>query len=169
MAADPTCEAPVGEGEVCGETASWRRQDGLLLCQAHNDFDLEHGPGRNLTRAGVWEDFDAPTEKLELVAPQPPQPPQINLTFSDTVAFLIQKMNQTNLPEGLLAKLAAIGVQRYIEAHDRWERGENDSFVKRAPLWLDRNEADKLVAMLAGQRGTTARLIRQSIATLFEE
>lgn len=164
--ADPTCEAQVGEGEVCGETASWRRQDGLLLCQAHNDFDLEHGPGRNQTREGVWEDFTEPDETIELVAPQPPV---INLTFEDTAAFLIQKMGQTGLPEGLLAKLAAIGVQRYIEAHDRWERGENDSFVKRAPLWLDRNEADKLVAMLAGQRGTTARLIRQSIASLFDE
>jgi hypothetical protein len=165
---EPKCEAVTGPDEVCPEIASWRREDGLLLCQAHNDYDLELNP--EMVRRGVWEEFsDQLQEELRPREKHAPPSPDISLTVSDLAAAVIQKTNVTGIPEGLLVKICFVSLSRYLDAHDRWERLESDGHQKRAPLWLDRSEADKIVSMLAGQRGATARLIRQEIESLFNQ
>lgn len=169
---EPTCEAPVAPGEVCGLVASWIVEgddlpDGrMLLCQEHNDYDLQHNPAPN-ERKGVWEEFEngeESTETLEDANRKKFVPP--NVTVSDIHGWILQKAGQ-GWPEGLLWKIAGVSLRRYIEATDRWEKLEYGR-DKTAPLWLDEREAKKLSSMLRGLKGAEARAIRQTIDELFD-
>jgi hypothetical protein len=125
------------------------------------DYDLTHNPEPR-PRRGVWEDFEG--QSLEGVNRQKFVSPE--MTFEDFQGWLLTKISQ-GWPEGLLLKIAGVGLQRFMEATDRWEKLEYGR-DKTAPLWLDRREAGKLAAMLRGLKGAEARSIRQLIEQLFE-
>lgn len=89
------------------------------------------------------------------------------LTIRDLHGWLLGRSSATGLPEGLLLRLAIIGVTRYLETVDRWHRLEIMEPGKAAPLWLCEPEAAKLLTMLRGQKSAEARVIRRAIQELF--
>jgi hypothetical protein len=163
---------------LCGELGSWRREDGTVLCQRHNDRDLQEVDGAfigtlngsivahpAMPRVGVWEELEEQgRETLEEIR-ESFVPPQIDM--SDFHAWIIQKSGNSGAPQGLLLKMAVIAINKLHDASDRWNRLEVHE-QPSAPIWLSRGEADALVKALRGKQSATVRVLRQSIRDLFD-
>lgn len=158
--ADRKCEAQQGPDDYCTERAAVIIEDGHAYCDTHYRWLVEQG--YDGTTRPAWVD-----EAYEIPPPDAPPAPKIELRCSDLVTAILQKVSTTGLPEGLLVKVAWGSIQGFIAAHDRWQRLEVPSDDRRIALWLSETEANKLLSMLAGQKGSTGRLIRQEIQDLF--
>jgi hypothetical protein len=163
---------------LCGELGSWRREDGVVLCQRHNDRDLAEAENTfigtlngsiiakpNLARVGLWEEAAEQGREVQEEIRDSFVPPEID--FADFHAWLLQKSGNAGIPQGLLLKMAVIAINKLHDASDRWNRLEIRE-QPSAPIWLSQEEAAKLTKALQGQKNTTVRILRQSIRDLFD-
>ena len=87
------------------------------------------------------------------------------MTFSDLQSWLIVQASRLGYPVEQLNRIAAVSIVQHFVAAERWVRLEG-GYTPSAPFWLEQREAVKLAAMLRGQRGTDARLLRQALERL---
>lgn len=164
--ADRLCEAPLSATETCRELASWIVEDEawpggeMALCQAHNDYDLEHNSMPN-PRRGVWEGQGLEGEPIARQETAPPA----GLTWEDFQGWLLQWVAR-GASEGMLLRQAQVAISQRAIAEARWVSLEY-ARERSAPLWLAEREAQKLVQMLRGMKGVEARKIRQAVEDLF--
>jgi hypothetical protein len=88
-----------------------------------------------------------------------------DLDMDDMRGFLLTLQAQ-GWPEGLLIKQAIVSIRALHRSAERWQRTEG-GYVSTAPLWLDENERDKLLALMRGAKGVEARGIRQALQDMF--
>ena len=87
------------------------------------------------------------------------------ITFDDLQGRLATLAANYGFDVEFLNKVAAIGVQRHIEAADRWVRLEAD-VRGSAPLWLSRQEAHNLAAVVRREKGAEMRLLHEALEDL---
>lgn len=84
----------------------------------------------------------------------------------DDLRGYLMTLQAQGWPEGLLIKQAIVSIRALHAAATRWQKLEY-GYAATAPLWLDQREAEKLLAMLRGQKSAEARGIRQALQEMF--
>lgn len=91
----------------------------------------------------------------------------MSLTFDDLQGRIQSLAASLGVTEAHLIKICGVSLVQHFAAAERWVRMEYVG-TRSAPLWLNEQEQQKLVAALKGERGTEIRMIRQAAESLFE-
>ena len=91
----------------------------------------------------------------------------MSVTFDDLQGRIQTLASSLGCTEEHLIRICAVSLTQHWHAADRWVRLESEPSPS-APMWVNEQERDKIVAALANQRGAQNRLLREDLEKLFE-